>query len=98
MNPKRVRKMSNTSISDKVAPSDLFGVFPIDSNGAVGEHIGGLHHTLAEAEQHLVRARGQYDKNYIVLSSAEYDIRINEQRSAGLVFKTGHDLLMDEFD
>src|SRR5258706_3044449 len=77
---------------------DLFGVFPIDDSGSIADHVGGWHHTLDQAEQHLTRVREQNDRNYTVLSSTEFDTRMSEQRSAKITFKTGHDVLMEKFD
>jgi hypothetical protein len=77
---------------------DLFGVFPIDGNGSVADHIGGWHHTLEQAEQHLGRVTEQNDRSYVVLSSAEFETRMTAQGDAQIVFKTGHDLLMEKFD
>jgi hypothetical protein len=80
------------------AERGLFGVFPIDGDGNVADHIGGWHHTLVQAEQHLARVTGQNDRNYTILSSEEFATRINAQHTAKIAFKTGHDLLMEEFD
>ncbi len=76
----------------------LFGVFPVDLNGTVGDLVGMWHRSLPEAEQHLKRVKDHQGENYITLSSTDYEKHVHEQRAAGLVFKTGHDLLMDEFD
>src|SRR5260221_1863959 len=90
--------MSNIPISENGARHGPFGVFAVDINGTVGDLFGMWHRTLPEAEQHLGQVRGHYGKNYIALSRVEHETRINEQQASGLVFKTGHDLLMDEFD
>lgn len=76
----------------------LFGVFPMDGHGSIADHIGGWHHTLEQAEQHLERVTVQNDRSYVVLSSAEFETRMNAQGDAKIVFKTGHDLLMEKFD
>lgn len=90
--------MSNMSISEQVAGRGPFGVFPIDRFGTIGDLFGVWHHTLAQAEQYLVWVTEHYGKNFTALSKVEHDTRRTAQQAAGLAFKTGHDLLMDEFD
>src|SRR5579859_3623494 len=90
--------MSNRSVSEKSALRGVFGVFPLDHEGTVGDLFGMWHHTLGEAEQHLSRITEHLGKNYTVMSKTEHEKRISEQQEAGLAFKTGHDRLMDEFD
>jgi Spy/CpxP family protein refolding chaperone len=89
--------MSDIPVRAK-AERGLFGVFPIDGNGSIAEHVGGWHHTLAQAEQHLARVTEQRDQAYTILSSEEFDTRISAQHTAKISFKTGHDLLMEKFD
>src|SRR5579859_7712090 len=90
--------MINESVGQKISTRSLFGVFPIDLNGNVGELVGMWHRTLPEAEQHLKRITDHQGEHYVVLSNTEHDKRVQQQHSAGVVFKTGHDLLMDKFD
>ncbi|HLY26969.1 MAG TPA: hypothetical protein VKQ72_11560 [Aggregatilineales bacterium] len=90
--------MSSIPVSEKTTPRGVFGVFPVDPYGTVGDLVGMWHRTLPEAEQYLKLIRDHQGKNYITLSSAEHDKQTNQQQAAGLAFKTGHDLLMDQFD
>jgi hypothetical protein len=80
------------------AERGLYGVFPIDGNGSVADHVGGWHHTLAQAEQHLARVTEQHNQTYMILSSEEFDMRVSTQHTAKITFKTGYDLLMEKFD
>src|SRR5258708_8942344 len=90
--------MDNAPIRDKVSARSLFGVFLVDLQGPVGELVGRWHRTLTEAEQHLERVMCHQGEHYIALSNTDHERQIKQQETAGLVFKTGHDLLMDEFD
>lgn len=90
--------MTNTPTNENIAVRGLFGVFPVDPYGTVGDLFGVWHRTMATAEESLIQIRGHYGKNYTALSRVEHEKRINEQRAAGLTFKTGHDILMAEFD
>ena len=90
--------MSNVLVHEQGTVRGVFGVFPLDHAGTVGDLFGMWHHTLAEAEQHLQRIREHLGNNYTLLSKTEYNKRISEQQTAGLAFKTGHDRLMDDFD
>ena len=90
--------MSDVLAREKGTVRGVFGVFPRDHVGTVGDLFGMWHHTLAEAERHLLRIRDHVSSDFIVLRKTDYDQRINEQQALGLTFKTGHDRLMDEFD
>src|SRR5262245_38842799 len=96
--PQRYWIMNHELLRRQSTGHGQFGVFSVDRFGTVGDLVGMWYHTLAQAERYLKRVKGQSSQNYTALSRAEHDKRIAEQQAAGLAFKTGHDLLMAEFD